>query len=376
MNIGIYIHIPFCKSKCSYCDFLSFVPNNESEKNLYVDYLIKEIKLNSKNYKNRCVDSIYFGGGTPSFIGIKNIERIMNALYDNFNIEINSENTLEINPGSTEDDLYKNLSCIGINRASLGLQTSDDRIIKLLNRSSSYEKFLDAINILRKNNLENISADLMLALPQNSKERELEDVKMLVNMDIKHISCYSLIIHPETKLYQLIKNKVLTLPDEEDERERYHVISDYLIYNKYRRYELSNFAISGFESRHNKKYWNLEEYLQLGLGAAGFIEGERRKNFSNLKYYYASIDKSLLPYKVEYKLSKKDFMSEYSFLKIREFDGIDVNNFKNIFGEDFFSVFNLDKHFESGLIIFKDGKVKLTEKGVDLSNLVEVDLVL
>lgn len=376
MNLGIYIHIPFCKSKCSYCDFLSFVPQSESEKNLYVDYLIKEIKLNSEYYKDRCVDSVYFGGGTPSFIGLNNIEKIMDSLYKSFNIDDLSENTLEINPGSTDDCLYKNLNGVGINRASLGLQTSDDNIIKLLNRSSSYKKFLEAVNILRKNNLNNISADLMLALPNNTMKRELNDAKLLADMEINHISCYSLILHPETKLYNEIKNNILTLPSEDDERNRYHEISKYLSKRNYKRYELSNFAIDGYESRHNKKYWNLDEYLALGLGAAGFINGERRKNYSNLKYYYTSIDKNQLPYRVEYKLTKNDFMSEYSFLKIRESEGINTNVFKEKFQEDFFSVFNLDEHFENGLIVFDNGCVKLTDKGADLSNLVEVDLVL
>lgn len=376
MNLGIYIHIPFCKSKCSYCDFLSFVSNNEDEKNIYVNHLIDEIKMNSGKYKNRCVDSIYFGGGTPSLIGIKNLENIMDTLYKNYNIFDDSENTLEINPGTTSEELYKNLSGVGINRASLGLQTSDDRIIKLLNRSSSFEKFLQAVDILRRNKIKNISADLMLALPENTLDRELNDAKILVELGISHISCYSLILHPETKLYKSVKDNILRLPSEEDERNRYHKVSDFFRANNYNRYELSNFSLKGFESRHNKKYWNLEEYLQFGLGAAGFIEGERRKNYSNLKYYYSSIDKNILPYRVEYKLSNNDYMSEYSFLKIRESEGIDIKVFKKRFNKDFFSVFNLDEHFKNGLIVFQNDRVKLTEKGADLSNLVEVDLIL
>ena len=177
MNLGIYIHIPFCKSKCSYCDFLSFVPKSEDEKNKYVDYIIKEINLYSKLYGKRCVDSIYFGGGTPSLIGTKNINRIMGAIYNGFNVSNDSENTLEINPGTTDDDLYKEIYKTGINRASLGLQTSDDEIIKSLNRTSSFKDFLKVVYELKENEIKNISADLMLSLPGNTEEQELKDAK-------------------------------------------------------------------------------------------------------------------------------------------------------------------------------------------------------
>lgn len=376
MNLGIYIHIPFCKSKCSYCDFLSFVPKSEDEKNKYVDYIIKEINLYSKLYVKRCVDSIYFGGGTPSLIGTKNVNRIMGAIYNGFNVSNDSENTLEINPGTTGDDLYKEIYKTGINRASLGLQTSDDEIIKSLNRTSSFKDFLKAVYELKENEIKNISADLMLSLPGNTEEQELKDAKMLSELGINHISAYSLIVHENTPIYEEIKNKKLILPSEENERKSYHDLSKFLGELGYERYEISNFAKPGFESRHNKKYWNLEEYIAFGIGAAAFIESERRKNFSNLKYYYEALDRNALPYRVEYVLDLNDKMSEYSFLNIRTKDGISLEKFKEIFDEEFFKVFDLKKHFDSGLLKLENNHVILTEKGMDLSNLVEVDLLL
>lgn len=376
MNLGIYIHIPFCKSKCSYCDFLSFVPKSEDEKNKYVDYIIKEINLYSKLYGKMCVDSIYFGGGTPSLIGTKNVNRIMGAIYNGFNVSNDSENTLEINPGTTDDNLYKEIYKTGINRASLGLQTSDDEIIKSLNRTSSFNDFLKAVYELKENEIKNISADLMLSLPGNTEEQELKDAKILSELGINHISAYSLIVHENTPIYEEIKNKKLILPSEENERKSYHDLSKYLAELGYERYEISNFAKPGFESRHNKKYWNLEEYIAFGIGAAAFIESERRKNFSNLKYYYEALDRNALPYRVEYVLDLNDKMSEYSFLNIRTKDGISLEKFKEKFDEEFFKVFDLKKHFDSGLLKLENAHVILTEKGMDLSNLVEVDLLL
>lgn len=376
MDLGIYIHIPFCKSKCSYCDFLSFVPKSEDEKNRYVDYLIKEIGLYSKLYGKRCVDSIYFGGGTPSLIGTKNVNRIMEAIYSGFNVLDHSENTLEINPGTTDEHLYKEIYKTGINRASLGLQTSDDRIIKTLNRTSSFKDFLKAVNELKESGIKNISADLMLSLPGNTEERELKDAKLISELGINHISAYSLIVHENTPIYEDIKNKKLILPSENEERKSYHDLSNFLSEIGYERYEISNFAKSGFESRHNKKYWNLDEYLAFGIGASAFIEGERRKNFSNLKYYYEALDRKELPYRVEYVLDLSDKMSEYSFLNIRTKDGISLEKFNERFNREFFDVFNLEKHCDSGLIKIEKGHVVLTEKGMDLSNLVEIDLLL
>lgn len=376
MNLGIYIHIPFCKSKCSYCDFLSFVPKSEDEKNRYVDYLIKEIGLYSKLYGKRCVDSIYFGGGTPSLIGTKNVNRIMEAIYSGFNVLDHSENTLEINPGTTDEHLYKEIYNTGINRASLGLQTSDDRIIKTLNRTSSFKDFLKAVNELKESGIKNISADLMLSLPGNTEERELKDAKLISELGINHISAYSLIVHENTPIYEDIKNKKLILPSEDEERKSYHDLSNFLSEIGYERYEISNFAKSGFESRHNKKYWNLDEYLAFGIAASAFIEGERRKNFSNLKYYYEVLDRKELPYRVEYVLDLSDKMSEYSFLNIRTKDGISLEKFNERFNREFFDVFNLEKHCDSGLIKIEKGHVVLTEKGMDLSNLVEIDLLL
>lgn len=229
---------------------------------------------------------------------------------------------------------------------------------------------------MKESGIKNISADLMLSLPGNTEERELKDAKLISELGINHISAYSLIVHENTPIYEDIKNKKLILPSEDEERKSYHDLSNFLSEIGYERYEISNFAKSGFESRHNKKYWNLDEYLAFGIGASAFIEGERRKNFSNLKYYYEALDRKELPYRVEYVLDLSDKMSEYSFLNIRTKDGISLEKFNERFNREFFDVFNLEKHCDSGLIKIEKGHVVLTEKGMDLSNLVEIDLLL
>lgn len=376
MALGLYFHIPFCNTKCTYCDFLSFEHRNCDEIETYTKYLLKEITLYKDIIKDRCVDSIYFGGGTPSLLSEKNIYDIMSSIYESFNVSDDSENTIEINPGNLKDSFFKNLVNSKINRASIGLETSNESLLRKLNRNTTLSQFLYTINHLKDNGINNISADLILGLPDNTISRELSDAKILIDNDIKHISAYSLILHKNTQLYNDIHNGRLNLPIEENERKSYHEFSDFVQSYGFIRYEISSFAKAGYESRHNKKYWSLEDYLAFGIGASAFYNGERRKNFSNLKYYYETLDKKEFPYRVEYVLSENDYKSEYAFLNIRTSHGINTGEFKKRFKQNFFDVFDIKKHIDTGLLLYENGKLTLTEKGIDLSNLVEVDFIL
>lgn len=376
MALGLYFHIPFCDTKCTYCDFLSFEHRNCDEIEIYTKYLLKEITLYKETIKDRCVDSIYFGGGTPSLLSEKNIYDLMSAIYESFNVSDDSENTIEINPYNLKDTYFKNLANSKINRASVGLETSNESLLRKLNRKTTLQQFLHTIDSLKKYGINNISADLILGLPDNTISQELSDAEILINNDIKHISAYSLILHENTKLYNDIKNGRFNLPTEENERKSYHAFSDFVQANGFKRYEISSFARAGYESRHNKKYWSLEDYLAFGIGASAFYNGERRKNFSNLKYYYKALDKNELPYRVEYVLSENDYKSEYAFLNIRTSHGINTEEFEKRFKQNFFDVFNIRKHIDSGLLLYENGKLTLTKKGIDLSNLVEVDFIL
>ncbi|MDY3946739.1 MAG: radical SAM family heme chaperone HemW [Ezakiella sp.] len=379
--IGLYIHIPFCKHKCSYCDFLTMIPHNSSQIEEYVQYLKKEIIITADFYAKKHgrkpkIDTIYFGGGTPSLLKINMIESMVELIKNYFYLDDDNEITIEINPETIDEKWIKSLYNCGVNRASVGFQNSNKDILKLLGRAHSTEEFLSCVEYLNKYNIGNISADIILSLPWSNLENTLIDAKLLCSLDIKHISAYSLIIEEKTKLYSDIKNKRLIPVSDELDRLIYHTFSEYLSNNGFHRYEISSFAKEGYESRHNKKYWDLTEYFGLGLGASGFIDGARTKNPTNLKDYYKKINDKTIINNIEYHLTKNDTMSEYAFLSIRRSTGIDRKEFKEKFNIEFDNVFDLSKHLKNGLVYEEKDHIILTEKGMDLSNQVEVDLIL
>lgn len=375
-NIGIYMHIPFCRHKCNYCNFLTMISNDRNKIDLYVEYLCKEINLTKHMFEDRIVDTIYFGGGTPSLLSEKNIANILSSLNNNFNIDKDAEITIEINPETIDEKWVKAISKNGINRASVGFQNSNPEILDLIGRKGSLEYFLNSIEYLRKYDIKNISADIILALPKMNVESTIEDAKLICDLDIPHISAYSLILEEKTKLFLDVKKGRVELPNEILEREIYHNFNQYIKDRGYHRYEVSSFCKPGYESRHNSKYWDLSEYIGLGLGASGLINNTRTKNPSKLNEYYQKLDENTLPYNIEYELSLNDMMSEFSFLSIRTSKGIDKQQFYKMFQRDFDTVFDLRKHFEDGLIYLDGNCIKLTEKGYDLSNIVEIDLLL
>lgn len=375
-TLGLYMHIPFCRSKCNYCDFLTMVPNNNQKIDDYTEYLLREINITADNFADREVDTIYFGGGTPSLLTSEQIYKILDLINKKFKVDSRSEITIEINPETIDYNWIRNLKGSGINRASVGFQNSNQEILDLIGRKSTLKMFLDTVEFLQKESIDNISADIILSLPNTNVESTLRDAKLLADLTIPHISAYSLILEEKTLLYRQVKEGKIKLLGDELDREIYHEFCEYLKSRGYHRYEVSSFSKSGYESKHNSRYWNLSEYLGLGLGASGFINNIRTKNPVKLSEYYERIDNNKIPYDIEYELFKEDMMSEYSFLAIRTARGIDKNFFKEKFNKDFDKIFNLKAHEKNGLIINDKDFVRLTEKGFDLSNLVEVDLLL
>lgn len=375
-SLGIYMHIPFCRSKCNYCDFLTMIPNNRQKIDEYTEYLLREINILVDNFDDREIDTIYFGGGTPSLLTSDQIYKILDCIYKKFKVSLKAEITIEINPETIDNKWIKNLKKAGVNRASVGFQNSNQEILDLIGRKSTLNMFLDTIDFLQKESIDNISADIILSLPNTNVESTLRDAKLLADLNIPHISAYSLILEEKTLLYRQVKEGKIKLLDDELDREIYHEFCHYLKSRGYHRYEVSSFSKAGYESKHNSRYWNLSEYLGLGLGASGFINNMRTKNPVKLSDYYKRIDNNKIPYDIEYELSKENMMSEYSFLAIRTAKGIDKKIFKEKFNVDFDKIFNLKVHEDNGLIINDKDFVRLTEKGFDLSNLVEVDLLL
>ena len=381
-EIGIYIHIPFCKSKCIYCDFNSFDNKNELIEK-YIKCLKKEIqdignriRLKSNgDYANLPVaKTIYIGGGTPSYISENYISEILKTIEINFDIKQDCEITIEVNPGTVTLEKMKKYREIGINRISIGLQSANDRLLKILGRIHNYEQFLQTVNLAKLAGIDNISADIIIGLP-NQTIYDVEDtVNKLIELNLNHISVYSLIVEPNTKLEEKVNNGVLELPDDETERYMYWYTKRKLEENGYIHYEISNFAKPPFRSKHNLSYWNQEEYIGLGLSASSYENNIRYKNIDDLEKYIENISNDNIAKNtiIEEKQSKEDKMKEYMILGLRKINGINITEFRRIFNVSPLYLFNkeLTKLVREDLIRIDINNIRLSKKGLDLANIV------
>ena len=376
-NLGIYIHIPFCFSKCYYCDFVSFTNKNENIISNYIDSLCQEILQNIDILSNCDIKSIYFGGGTPSFIDSKYIEKILNTLNLCIEDKRKLEITIEANPNSITDQKLKNYTKNGINRISIGLQSTHDDILKKIGRAHNYKDFLNSLKLCKKNNIKNISVDLIYPLPGLNIKKFNETLNTLMDLkdkyDIKHISIYNLELHDNTKLAFLIKQGYEKLVDEDEEMQMKRMLEKILLKNNFLNYEISNFAIKGYESKHNLNYWNQGQYLGFGVNASSFYNGVRYTNTDNLEEYIEKISNGQDVIKISDSLDKLDLMKEYIILKLRLKDGFNAITFKNRFKQDVYSLFkpNIDKMLDLKLLAEdQEQNIYLTQKGRDLANIV------
>ena len=367
-KIGIYLHIPFCKQKCYYCDFVSFAKQEDFHKN-YINALKEEIKsfLDNNQYE---ISTIYIGGGTPSFIDEKYIEEILNLIPK----ENAKEITIEINPGTATLDKLNTYKKIGINRLSVGLQACQNGLLKEIGRIHNFEDFLYTYKMAQQVGFDNINVDLMIGLPNQNIKDIKESLEKVIELQPNHISVYSLIVEENTPISNSIENGKLTLPSEELERNMYWYVKDFLELNAYKHYEISNFAKQGFESKHNMDCWNQEEYIGLGLSAHSYLDDIRFANTNNLKEYIdnynnKNFEKNKIIQETQNKYSKEQ---EYMLLGLRKIDGISISNFKNKFGENPIIIFKeqLKELVESSLITIDLDNIKLTNKGLDLANIV------
>ncbi|MEG1142828.1 MAG: radical SAM family heme chaperone HemW, partial [Clostridia bacterium] len=323
-ELSIYIHIPFCISKCFYCDFISFTnKNNLIEK--YIDSICLEILENINILENYIIKSIYIGGGTPSYIDSKYIVKIFDIL--NMYITKDTSITIEVNPNSlTESKLIDYLKC-NINRVSIGLQSSDDNILKNIGRSHTYKDFLNVYNLLKKYNVNNINVDLIYPLPGLDIKILNDTLDKILALDIPHISVYNLEIHENTKLDFLLKNNFLKLPNEDIEYEMKELIENKLKKNMYNKYEISNFSKEGFESIHNLNYWNQGYYLGFGVCSSSFLNSTRYSNIDNIEdyiNYYLYNDKKINIIKESSDLDDNELIKEYIILKLRLDKGVSI----------------------------------------------------
>lgn len=283
-NLGIYIHIPFCKRKCAYCDFVSF-SNKQNLVDEYVETLKKEINKCKINKEEYLVDTIYFGGGTPSYIDSKYIIDILEVIRNRFNVSKDAEITIEVNPGTASEEKLNDYYKSGINRLSIGLQSVDDKLLKTIGRIHSFSDFLETYSIAKKVGFTNINVDLMTGLPTQNLNDVKISIEKIVELSPKHISVYSLIVEEGTPIEEKISKKELFLPSETLERKMYWTVKEELEKNGYIHYEISNFAKQGYESKHNTSCWNQEEYIGFGLAAHSYINNTRYSNTENLENY-------------------------------------------------------------------------------------------
>ena len=375
LEIGVYVHIPFCVRKCYYCDFVSYSDKFELQEE-YIKKLIEEIEDNKDLLKNNEITTIYIGGGTPSSLKPELIKNVLDKICEVANIKNKEkvEITIEVNPGTVTKNnlqLYKNC---GINRLSIGLQSTNDKLLNEIGRIHNYEQFLNTYNWAVEAGFSNINVDLMLGLPTQTISDLKESLEKIVNLKPapKHVSVYSLIIEEGTEIENKISEGELQLPEEAEERNQYKYTKNYLELNGYKHYEISNFSKKGFESKHNMNCWNQEEYLGFGVAAHSYNNKIRYSNTNSIEEYIKGSNKI-----IHEEQTLEDMQKEYMLLGLRKIEGINIQKFKNKFAQNPIFIFKeqLNKLVNEELIIVDGNEIKLTNKGLDLANIVWEEFV-
>ena len=408
-ELGIYIHIPFCKQKCYYCDFVSF-SNKQNQIENYIQALKKEIKFyfqNKKFIENYDVTTIYIGGGTPSFINSYYIVEILKELEQNLKYNKTKfediEITIEVNPGTVDQQKLKQYKDAKINRLSIGLQSTNNKILKEIGRIHTFEDFLETYQMTRNVGFDNINVDLMIGLPNQTIEDIKKSLEEVIKLNSTHISVYSLIIEEGTVIEKKIKDHQLKEMDEELERNMYWYVKDTLELNGYKHYEISNFAKEGKESKHNLNCWLQKEYIGMGTSAHSYINGVRYANSTEIEEYIMLMgqlneqvidgilnlsnnisdtsdgivetnlkEKIETIYEIEETQTLEDKKKEYMLLGLRKIDGVQISKFKEKYIDNPIFLFRkeLEKLVKEELIKIDGDYIKLTNKGLDLGNIV------
>lgn len=374
--LGLYIHVPFCAQKCYYCDFNSYKINSNQKKE-YLINIEREMKFYKEEFKDKCFDTVFFGGGTPSILTVSELKELVNNINENFNIKNDAEITIECNPGTINREKLEAMKKMGINRLSIGLQATQNYHLKSIGRIHTYEEFeknyYDALDI----GFKNINIDLMYALP-NQKTQEWKDtLDKIIKLNPSHISAYSLILEEGTKLYDMYQNKEFELLDEDTDINMYNYTIDTLKRHGYNQYEISNYSKEDLECKHNIIYWKCDNYLGLGPGASGFIGDTRYSNIEDICEYNKCIMQNIRPVSEEVELTKKDKIEEFIFMGLRMNEGINIDVFKERFDTDFYEIYQevMDKLIKRELVRFDGKNISLTQKGREISNSVFIEFL-
>ncbi len=361
-KLGIYIHIPFCLAKCRYCGFYSRGGTDLKEQEVYIKSLLDDIAEYGRVYgrkgRNYAVDTVFIGGGTPSILPPGAIKTVMESLRQAFDIEQDSEITIESNPKTLTAEKLREYRSTRINRLSMGLQSFDAGCLKMLGRVHTAEDFMENFKLARACGFDNINVDLMFAIPGHREEVWEDTLRRAVALSPEHISFYSLQIEEGTPFYDMfVSGEIDQIPDETDRR-MYHRAVQLLTAAGYEHYEISNAAKAGRQCRHNLKYWSMEDYLGIGSAASSFVDGVRFSEAPLMEFHINT---------------KEDDMSEFVFTGLRKTCGISLSEFSRRFGSDFWTVYGdrkkeLAPYFAAGQLIEEDGMLRLSEEGIDISN--------
>lgn len=352
---GIYFHIPFCKTRCSYCDFYSTTDKNKVPELIKAE--IKEIELRSNYLSNETIETIYFGGGTPSLISQGNIEKLINTIYKNFKVEANPEITIEVNPDDINSTKIKSYANIGVNRISVGLQSFNNDILSFINRRHDVAKSINAIEIIKNAGFKNISVDLIYGIPNLSIKDWENTIDKTLGLNIQHISAYHLSYEKGTKIHaQLLKKEINQISDVESFAQ-YKLLCRKLKKHNFEHYEISNFSLKNLESKHNSAYWQNKKYLGIGPSAHSFDGNSRQWNIKSLNKYIESINSEKKYFSQEF-LTENQKYNEFILTHLRTNKGLTINYLKLCFNK------NIQNHFLSSVNKYLDnGKIKINNKG-------------
>lgn len=373
---GIYIHIPFCVHKCIYCDFLS-APADDDVKIAYTKALINEIRMTADKYPAQLITSVFLGGGTPSVMPYGCIGDILDTIKQCFRLSDDAQITIECNPGTIDKRKLKEYKAAGVNRISFGLQSADDRELKMLGRIHTFADFVESYGMARETGFNNINIDVMSAIPGQDMESLEYTLRKVMEMSSQHISVYSLILEEGTYLADNI-NDYPEVPDEDMDRQMYHMTRRILAENGYDRYEISNYCRKGYECTHNLLYWNRGEYWGFGCSAAGLIDNKRYCNIRNVvAYIRADGNPEIVRDNIEV-MSDADEMEEFMFLGLRKIEGINIFDFRQRFGKSIDEIYEkeIKDNIEKKLLERNGDFLRLTEKGLDICNTVMSDFIL
>ncbi len=375
--LGLYIHIPFCESKCFYCDFNSYKMKSENEKKIYIDNLIKEMDFYKDEFNEKEFTSIFLGGGTPSILNKEEMKIIFDEIYKRFKIKEDAEITIECNPETLNKEKLILFKEYGVNRLSIGLQSTQNKNLEYIGRVHTYETFEKHYFEAREVGFENINIDLMYSLPNQTFEEFKESLEKIISLNPSHISAYSLILEENTRMFKMYENEEFELNEDELDIKIYNHTIKTLREKGYNHYEISNYAKEGYECMHNINYWKCDNYLGLGAGASGYIGNLRYKNVEKINDYnklIESLEKPILESEV---LSFEDEIEENIIMNLRMNKGINIINFNKKFDTDFTKRYSvvLEKLKNENLIMEKNNHIFFTQKGREISNTVLLEFL-